>query len=272
MNAVKIGLIGYGTIGRMLAKAIRDGAAGDATLVAVKDIYEEPPFELSPDSPAYTTNIDSFLSMDMAAVVEAASQEVLKEYAPLVVKSGRSLVAMSVGAFGDKAFLEQLGDLATGHRSRILIPSGAIGGLDAISAAAIDQIHEITLTTTKPVTALAGVKSAIDPQLDLDSVTTPTCIYDGPAEEAVARFPLNINVAAALSLAGIGFARTRVRIVVDPEGTRNIHRIDARGVFGELSLEFANNPSPTNPKTSYLAALSAIRLVKTLTEAVRIGG
>lgn len=269
---MKIGLIGYGTIGRMLAEAIDNGLAGDVSLVAVMDIYDEPPFERGPGGTTYTTSIESFLSIDLDVVVEAASQAVMREYAPLVVKSGRSLVAMSVGALGDEAFLEQLRDLASRHKCRVLVPSGAIGGLDAISAAAIDEIDELTLTTTKPVKALAGVESAIDPQLDLDSITTATCIYDGPAEEAVTRFPLNINVAAVLSLAGIGFRNTRVRIVADPVGSQNIHRIEAKGAFGELSLEFANNPSPTNPKTSYLAALSAIRLVKSLTEAVKIGG
>lgn len=268
---MNIGLIGYGTIGRMVARAIGDGLAGDVSLVAVKDIHDEPPFEQPLPGAMYTTSMDSFLSMNMDVVVEAASQAVLKEYAELIVKSGKSLIAMSVGAFAHKTFLEQLRRLALKHKCRILVPSGAIGGLDAISAAAIDHIDELTLTSIKPLNALQGVRSAMDPDLDPDSVTTPVCIYDGPADEAVRRFPLNINVAAALSLAGIGFKKTRVRIVADPRGTRNIHRIEGRGTFGTLKLEFENNPSPTNPRTSYLAALSAIRLVKNLAESVKVG-
>ncbi len=268
---MNIGLIGYGTIGRILARAIMDGLAGDVSLVAIKDVYDRPPLERAPDGPTYTTSIDQFLSMDMDVVLEAASQAVLQEYGPLALKSGKSLIAMSVGAFADIAFLEELRSLALRHKCRILVPSGAIGGLDAISAAAIDEIYEVTLTTIKPIKALEGVKSAIDPQLDLDDITAPTCIYDGPAQEAVTRFPLNINVAAALSLAGIGFKNTIVRIVADPEGSRNIHRIEAKGTFGELRLEFKNNPSPTNPKTSYLAALSAIRLLKKSTEWLSVG-
>jgi aspartate dehydrogenase len=268
---MNIGLIGYGTIGRMLAQAIRDGLAGDVSLVAIKDIFDEPPFEAIPGGPTYTSSIDFFLSLDMDLVVEAACQAMLKEYAPLVLKSGKSLIAMSVGALVDTAFLEQIKRLTSQHNCRVFIPSGAIGGLDAISAAGIDAIDEVTLTSVKPVRALEGVQSAVDPHLDLDALTAPTCLYEGPAEEAVTRFPLNINVAAALSLAGVGFEKTTVRLVADPQGTHNVHRIEARGAFGELKLEFKNNPSPTNPKTSYLAALSAIRLVKNLTESIKVG-
>jgi len=268
---MKLGLIGYGTIGRTLARAITDGVAGDVSLAAVLDVHDEPPFEQTPGGPVYTTSIASFLSLDLDVVVEAASQAVLKEYAPLVLRSGKNLIAMSAGAFADAAFFLELGQLASEHFCRVFIPSGAIGGLDVISAAAIDEMDEVTLTTIKPIKALAGAKSTIDPLLDIDTITTSTCIYEGRAEDAVKRFPKNVNVAAALSLAGIGAKKTTVRIVADPQVSQNIHRIEARGAFGELQLEFKNAPSPTNPKTSYLAALSAIRLVKNLTAPVKVG-
>ena len=269
---MKIGIIGYGAIGQLLAEAIRDGRAGDVSLVAVKDIYDGPPFPQTEDGlPHYSTSIETFLAQDIDVVVETASQSVLKEYAASVVRSGKDLIVMSVGAFADVGFLEKLTDLARRHNCQVLLPSGAIGGLDAISAAGLDEIREVTLTTTKPVRALQGVKSTIEPDLDLNTITAPTLLYEGPAEQAVRRHPKNVNVAAALCLAGIGFKETTVRIIADPHASRNIHKIEAKGKFGELSLGFVLYPAPSNPKTSYLAALSVIRTVKNLTGSVKFG-
>ncbi|OGR90262.1 MAG: aspartate dehydrogenase [Elusimicrobia bacterium RBG_16_66_12] len=265
---MNLGIIGYGNMGRILAQAIEDRKAGDVSLVAVLDVFADSPFGDGAGEPAYFTQIDPFLKTDMAVVVETASQAVLKEHGPRVVGAGKNLIAMSTGAFSDRAFLEKMSDLAVERGCRVMLPSGAIGGLDAILAAGVDQIDEVTLTTTKPPRALAGV----DRDLDLATITEPTLLYEGPAGEAVVRFPKNVNVAATLSLAGIGFERTVVRLVADPHATLNTHRIDARGAFGELHLAFTNVPSPDNPKTSYLAALSAIRAVKNLTETFRIGG
>lgn len=269
---MNLGLIGYGAIGQILARAIHEGRAGDVTLKAVLDVYKDPPFVQSEDGlPAYLTSIDNFLRQELDVIVEAASQSVLKQYALHIVSSGRDLVPLSVGAFSDLSFLEELTAAALEHKCRVLLPSGAIGGLDALSAAANDEIDTVTLTTCKPLRALEAVGSTIDPDLDLGTVTEPTVIYEGPATEAVVRFPKNVNVAAALSLAGIGFDKTTVRIVADPEATRNVHRIEAEGRFGRLSLELENYPAPTNLQTSYLAALSAIQRVKNMTAPVRIG-
>jgi aspartate dehydrogenase len=196
---------------------------------------------------------------------------VLKDYGPLVLESRRDLIVMSVGAFSDDGFLRVIKDLASKHGGRVFVPSGAIGGLDVLSAACVDEVQEVRLTTTKPPRALKGARSSLDPDLDLDTLTEPTCIYEGPAEEAVVRYPKNVNVAAALSMAGIGFKTTTVRIVADPGAERNQHRIEARGNFGELMVELKLSPSPSNPKTTYLAALSVVRLVKKLTEQVRVG-
>ena len=267
---MKVGLIGYGTIGRTLADAIRSGAAGDVTLVAVLDIFEASPFSGQPGEPAYTTDADAFLARDTDLVIEAASQAVLRKFAAQVLAAGKDLLAMSVGTFADVDFLEQMRELAERHGRRIYLPAGAIGGLDALSAAAIDEIDEVVLTTTKPPAGLQSV--GLEPAVDLSTITEPTCIYEGPAVEAVKRFPKNVNVAAALSLAGIGVHKTRVRIVADPASTSNTHRVEARGRFGQFSMELRLLPSPTNPRTSYLASLSAIRMLRKLTEPIRIGG
>jgi aspartate dehydrogenase len=268
---MKIGLVGYGTIGGALATAIANGQIEAVSLAAVLDVYDAPPFERTARGPIYTNDLASFLSLEMDLVVEAASQSALKAVAPHILRSGRDLMVLSVGALADRSFLAELRELALAHQCRVYVPSGAIGGLDAVSAAAVDEIDEVVLTTVKPVQALAGADVVLDPGLDLEDITKPTCVYEGPAEEAVKRFPKNVNVAAALSLSGIGASRTIVRVVADPSASQNIHRIFAKGAFGELQFEFKNAPSPANPKTSYLASLSAIRLLKKLVDPIKIG-
>lgn len=268
---LKLGLIGYGTIGGMLADAIREGKVGEAQLVAVHDLFDESPFPAGDGQPAYLPDFDTFLQQEMDAVIEAASQTVLRRYAAPVLRSGRNLIALSVGAIADGDFLQELTVLAERHNCRVFLPSGAIGALDALSAAALDDIYRVSLTTTKPVRGLKGSRSVIDPDLDLESITEATVLYEGPAAEAVKHFPKNVNVAAALSLATIGPQRTLVRVVADPQATGNTHRIEAEGKFGRLVIELNLEPAPNNPRTSYLAALSAMRLIKGLTEPLKIG-
>ena len=151
--------------------------------------------------PLYTTDVHAFLAQDITLVVEAASQAVCREIAPqvLVLVAGKDLMPMSVGAFADESFLQQMRDLAREHGRCVYLPSGAIGGLDALSAGAIDELDEVVLTTTKPPHALE--RASMEQDVDLTTITEPTCIYDGPAIEAVP-FPKNVSVAAALSLAG----------------------------------------------------------------------
>jgi aspartate dehydrogenase len=260
---LRLGLVGYGTIGRTVAEAVARGEAGDTQLVAVLDVHAEAPYPLGPGSPAYFRDLEAFLAGGIDGVVEAASQAVLKQIALAVLRSGRDLIPLSVGALADEPFFVALKAYAGEHGRRVYLPAGAVGGLDALAAAAVAGLDSVVLTTTKPPQALAGVQA--------EMLQGPTCIYEGPAREAVKRFPQNVNVAAAVSLAGIGFDRTTVRVVADPTADRNRHHIEARGSFGELTLELRLLPSPGNPKTSYLAALSAIRLIRRLSEPVRIG-
>lgn len=260
---LKLGLVGYGTIGRTVAQAVAKGQAGNTRLMAVLDVHAEAPYPLTPDGPAYFRDLNAFLGADIDTVVETASQAVLKQVALEVLAHGRDLVPLSVGALADEGFYHGLIDHAETHGRRVYLPAGAVGGLDALAAAAVAGLDSVVLTTTKPPQAL--------PDVPAETLQGPTCIYEGPAREAVKRFPQNVNVAAVVSLAGIGFDQTTVRVVADPAAQRNRHRIEARGAFGELVLEFNLLPSPGNPKTSYLAALSAIRLLRRLSEPVRIG-
>ena len=153
----------------------------------------------------------------------------------------------------------------------VLVPSGAVGGLDVLRAARIGGLDTVELRTTKPPRALRGAPYLAAHRIDVDAFHGPTVVFDGPATEAVVGFPANLNVVAALSLAGIGPERTRVVLVADPTGERNIHEVTARGAFGELSLRLENRPTPGNPKTSLLAPLSALALLRRFSEPIQVG-
>ena len=202
--------------------------------------------------------VKDFLS-DVDVVFEAASQQAVTEYAEMVLKSGKDLVLMSVGSLFDNGFRGKLEDIARKNRCKIYLPSGAVCGIDGILSASIDVIDEVTLVTTKPPVSLGK---------DLDR---RVILFDGKARDAVKRFPQNINVAASLSLAGIGFDKTKVRIVTDPVVTRNSHKILAHGKFGRLRAEVENMPNPSNPKSSYMASLSAIATLKRIVNPIQIG-
>jgi len=193
-------------------------------------------------------------------VVEAASQAALKEMAPKVLGKGVPLVALSVGALGDARFLDEVTRLARDKKTRLLVPSGAIGGLDAIRAAAEAGLAEVTLVTAKPPAGFG-----------LSGVTEPRVLYEGPATEAVQKFPKNVNVAAALSLAGVGFEKTHVRIVADPSLKANTHTITAKGAFGKMTVKVENAPSPENPASSYLASLAALALIRRFVAPIQVG-
>lgn len=193
-------------------------------------------------------------------VIEAATQEALRQMAPRVLGRGLPLIALSVGALADPAFLEECTRLARERGTRLHVPSGALGALDVIRAAAEAGLDEVTLVTAKPPAGFG-----------LTDLREPKVLYEGPAAEAVALYPKNVNVAAALSLAGVGFEKTKVRIVADPRVSANTHTVVAKGAFGEVTCRVENRPSPDNPASSHLASLSVLALVRRMLAPVSIG-
>jgi aspartate dehydrogenase len=208
---------------------------------------------------------------DVELVIEAASQGAVLMFGKQVLVRGASLMVMSVGALIDDELYGSLTRTARENNVKLYIPSGAIGGLDVVSAASIGEIKELSLKTSKPPKGLTNISFITAAGIDVEKIERPTVVFDGSAEEAIQKFPLNINVASILALAGPGKERTRVRIIVDPDIERNIHEISMRGEFGAMKCTIQNKPHPENPKTSYLAALSAIAMVKKITGVVNIG-
>ncbi len=271
----KVGIIGCGAIGEILANAIDSGNAGDSEVKILFDSKEVRAKEVADQVSSSPKATDDFAEVvnddEVDLVVEAASQEAVHEYAVDVLESGKDFIILSVGAFAEEGLLEEVTEAAKASKSKVYIPSGAIVGLDGVQAAEIAGLEEAVIKTRKPVEALSKTKFVKQNDIDLSDLSAQKQIFEGPASEAVEAFPGSVNVAASLSLAGIGLDDTMVKIIADPSINQNIHEIQVKGEAGELTAEAHNFPSPENPKTSYLAALSAIEVVKKLTEPVKIG-
>lgn len=254
---MKLGIIGCGAIGTDVATAA--DKMNEIKKIYLYDIKKEASHKLFKSlKKAEVKPVKHFLS-DVDVVFEAASQQAVEEYAEMVIKAGKDLVIMSVGSLYNKKFRKRLEDIARENKCKIYLPSGAVCGIDGILSASIDVIDEITLVTTKSPETL-GKK-----------FDKRTVVFKGNAIDAVKKFPMNINVAGSLSLAGMGFDKTKVEIVVDPVVTRISHKILAHGKFGRLRAEVENMPNPNNPKSSYMASLSAIATLKRIINPIQIG-
>jgi aspartate dehydrogenase len=271
-----VGLMGCGTIGAHLAMALDSGSVGNASLTSLFDIVDGKARELQTrlkSNPQVYHNFDQFVDSTANIIVEAASQQAVKNFGKRIIESGKDLMVMSVGALADTTLLAELLQLTPvkNGNSKIYVPSGAIAGIDAIRS--VRHIADsITLTTKKSPKALAGAPFFTTRSVSLENITRVTEIYEGSAAEAVKLFPANVNVAAVLSLAGIGVEKTKVRILADPEATTNQHEIAATGSFGEIKIRVNNVTAPGNPKTSFLAVLSAIECLRSICEdGMRIG-
>lgn len=271
-----IGLMGCGTIGTHLAMAIDSGRVANASVTGLFDIVDGNSRALKTrlkSTPQVYDNFDRFVDSNADIIIEAASQQAVKNFAKQIIESGKDLMVMSVGALADTLFLAELLQLTPirNGQSKIYVPSGAIAGIDAIRS--VRHIADsISITTKKSPKALAGAPFFTTRNVSLDNITKVTEIYEGSAVEAVKLFPANVNVAAVLSLAGIGVEKTMVRILADPEATTNQHEIVATGSFGEIKISVNNVTAPGNPKTSFLAVLSAIECLRSICEdGIRIG-
>jgi aspartate dehydrogenase len=259
----------------VIAESIDSGKAGDIKLTIVYDIIYERAEALASrliNKPIAARRFDEILARDdVQIVIEAASQEAVKQYAVEILSSNKDLMVMSAGALLDDNLLARITDATRRTGRRVYVPSGAIVGLDNVKSAALGQIEEVTLTTRKPPVSFKDALFIEKSKIDLSLIKEPLLLYEGPAREAVKLFPQNVNVAASLSLAGIGPDRTRVRIIVDPNIKNIIHEIHVRGEFGEIYTKTINKPFPNNPRTSYIAALSAIATLKKVTSSIIVG-
>ncbi len=255
MAILKIGIVGCGTIGSALARAIDEGRvparlSGLASRTRVR--AEE--LARSLRTPAPVLSISEVVRVS-DLVVEAATGKALEEIVPACLRERKDVFVISVGGLlGHEEWFRE----AEAQGCRILIASGAIAGLDGLRGAVVGRVDSVTLTTRKPPKGLAGAPFLVERGMPLDDLRDETVIFEGTAREACEGFPTNVNVSAALSLAGVGPDQTRVRIIAVPGGTFNQHRIEVRGEFGRLTVEIENVPSATNPRTGLLSIYSSI--------------
>lgn len=247
---MKIGVLGCGTIANIIVNSINEDKG-----ISIKYFYdndiEKAENLASLNEGIAVLNIEDMLK-NVDLVLETASPASVKDFAMKILKSGKSIIIMSIGALMDEKFRNNLEIIAKENNAKIFAPSGAIIGLDGIKAASVGKIQNITLTTRKPPKAL-GKKS-----------NKEEILFEGKASEAVKLFPVNINVAAAISIASN--MDIDVKIIMDPKVDKNVHEIYVKGDFGESKTVTENLPCDNNPKTSMLAAFSAIKLLNSLNE------
>ena len=257
----RIGIIGCGAIGTGIAEFIEDHLKEKARIVAFCDIDPEKAKKLSKKikSRPSVTDIDNLIKKS-DLIIEAAGVKVSESIVKKVILHKKDALIMSTGGL-----LKEGASLLKKARSigcNIYIPSGAICGLDGLLSAAIGRIKSVALTTRKPPQGLKGAPYLKKKNINIDRIKKETVIYSGTASDAVRHFPKNINVAATLSLSGIGPKATKVRIISSPMYTKNIHEVEVEGEFGRLFTRTENVPSKKNPKTSQLAIFSALAKLK----------
>jgi len=259
-------VIGYGAIGRMVLESL----AGDAAL-RVTHLLERPSRKdaLSRAMGGGIQVIGGLDELDALpeCALECAGHGAVVAYVVPLLERGVNVALVSVGALAEPGLPEKLEAAAREGGSQITLASGAVGGLDAIAAARVGGLDEVIYTGRKPPLGWRG--SPAESKVDLESLAQAAVIYEGSAREAARLYPKNANVAATVSLAGLGLDRTQVTLIADPAVTRNVHHVIARGAFGEMEITLSGNPLPQNPKTSSLAAYAAVRALRDFAAPVR---
>ena len=260
----RIGLIGYGAIGQVVADAINHGRAGNTRLVAV--LCRDPAKRAGG---IFTADRDAFLGAGPEIVVEAAGQEALRALAAPVLAAGRTLLVTSIGAFTDDAFLAATIEQAERAGGRLLLASGALPALDWMSSAALAGECTAAITQAKPVASWRGTPA--EALADLDRLERATCFFEGSARESGRRFPKSSNLTAMLALATAGLDRTQVRLVADPTSAEMHTRIEFASAVGRLAVDWWGVPSALNPRTSADVPLNVVKALASLTASVAYG-
>jgi len=270
---MRVGLLGGGVIARLFLDHVKRGEMGDARVVAVAGRSEASrgkALAAEYDVP-FVTNVEGLIAAGPDVVVEAASHDAVRAHGERLLDSRIALIVLSGGALCDDALRARLEHAAATNRVLLYVPSGGIGGLDALKAACAAGAEEVRIAVTKPPAAWKGIPFVERLGIDLDHLQGAVTLFEGSAREGVPHFPANVNIAAVLSLAGIGFDRTRLTVVADPALRFNTHFIHIRGATGTIDIRFESVPSPDNPKTAMLACYSALAALKQFSSPVRYG-
>jgi aspartate dehydrogenase len=265
---LRVAIAGFGAIGKVVAEHIDRGLDGiELAAVSARDVPRAERAMTGFARPAPVVPLDR-LGDAADIVVECAPATVLRDIAEPALAAGRTLIVLSCGALLANF---DLVDIARRQGGRILVPTGALLGLDAVQAAAVGDISRVHMITRKPPNGLEGAPYLVEHGISVLGIWKPRCVFTGTAREAARGFPANVNVAAALALAGIGPDRTTIEIWADPDLTRNTHRIEVEADSVRLSMQIENVPSVENPRTGRLTPLSVIALLRKLSSPLAIG-
>jgi aspartate dehydrogenase len=267
MPTTRVAIAGLGTIGRALARALDDGVPGLAlSAVAARDAGKAQAWL---EAEGIDCPVVALAAMPDHAdlAVECAPAALIADICRPMLEAGKQVMVLSCGALLPRP---ELIDLAKAHGGRIMVPTGGLLGLDAVAAAAEGTIHSVRMTTRKPPNGLAGAPYVVANGISVEGLNEAKRVFSGTAREAAAGFPANVNVAAALSLAGIGPDRTMIDIWADPAVTRNCHMIEVDADAARFTLSIENVPSD-NPKTGKIVALSVLATLRKLHTPLSVG-
>jgi aspartate dehydrogenase len=271
--AMRVAFLGGGTIARLALEHIRQGELAGVEVVAIagRGVGSKAADLAREFGVDFVSGLPALLAVGPEAVVEAASHQAVRDYCEALLAEGISVVVLSGGALADDALRTRLESAAQDSGALLYVPSGGIGGLDALKTACLAGVEEVSIQVAKPPAAWRGIAYVEKLGVDLDRLREPATLFEGPAREGVPHFPQNVNIAAVLSLAGIGMDRTRLKVVADPALTLNTHTIRVSGACGRITVVLENVPAPENPKTSWLACYSALAALEALKSPVRYG-
>jgi aspartate dehydrogenase len=270
---MRVALLGGGTIARLVLEHARReqipgveiaavvGRTGSTRAAALAREFAVP----------YAVGREALLALRPQAVVEAASHDAVREHLVALLEASVSVVVLSAGALADDDLRRRAEQAATRYGALFYVPSGGIGGLDALKTACVAGVEEVSIQVAKPPAAWRGIPYVESLGVALDELAAPVTLFEGAARDGVPLFPQNVNIAAVLALAGIGMDRTRLKVVADPALTLNTHTIRVSGRSGRFSIVLENVPSPDNPKTAWLACYSALAALRSLGSRVRYG-
>jgi aspartate dehydrogenase len=272
-KSLRVALLGGGTIARLVLEQARAGLlpgiefagiAGRPGSDRARSLARE--FGLP-----YLAAREALVAARPDAVLEAASHDAVREHLTALLDAGISVVVLSAGALADERLRRGAEAAANRSGALLFVPSGGIGGLDALKTATLAGVDEVSIQVAKPPEAWRGIPYVEAQGIDLDAIAVPVTLFEGAAREGVPHFPQNVNIAAVLSLAGIGLDRTLLKVVADPALTLNTHTIRVSGRSGRFTVVLENVPAPENPKTSWLACYSALAALRALEARCRYG-
>ena len=267
---LNVTLIGFGAIGQSICKRLQGSTAVCVAHVVVRT-QRVAEVQAALNAMGSTAMASSAVPPNATLVLECAGHEALTQHVVQALGRGIECAVLSVGALAEPGLPELLADAATQGGTQVHLLSGAVGGIEALAAARLAGLDEVTYTGRKPPGAWAPVQTASKPSENASQgvkvAKTPinsacvAIIFESSAREAARQYPKNANVAATIALAGLGLDATQVRLISDPDVTDNIHEIHAKGAFGEMKIEMRGKPLADNPKTSALTVLSALRFL-----------